>query len=98
MLFSVMIRVWLFNLSFYEIYIKHSKEKVMARLVKIATTSLATLEDIAPPYNLRHPDPEDNLKLGLSLLEAAGEQGVDLVCLPEGFMAAGLAGPQIKAI
>jgi beta-ureidopropionase len=70
----------------------------MARLVKIATTSLATLEDIAPPYNLRHPDPEDNLKLGLSLLEAAGEQGVDLVCLPEGFMAAGLPGSQIRSI
>jgi beta-ureidopropionase len=70
----------------------------MARLIKIATTSIATLEDTAPPYNLRHPDPADNLKLGLSLLEAAGEQKVDLVCLPEAFMAAGLPGSQISSI
>lgn len=69
----------------------------MARLLKIATTSIATLENTAPPYNLRHPDPEDNLKLGLSLLEAAGEQRVDLACLPEGFMAAGCPGSQIEA-
>jgi beta-ureidopropionase len=69
----------------------------MARLVKIATTSIATLENTAPPYNLRHPDPQDNLKLGLSLLEAAGEQGVDLACLPEGFMAAGCPGSEIAA-
>ena len=43
----------------------------MARMVKITTTSLATLEDVAPPYNLRYPDPQDTLALGLSLLDAA---------------------------
>ena len=62
----------------------------MARIAKIATTSLATLEDTAPPFNLRYPDPADTLKLGLSMLDAAGAQGADLAVLPEGFMAAGL--------
>lgn len=68
------------------------------KVIKIATTSLATLEDTAPPYNLRHPDPDDNLRLGLSLLEAAGEQGADLACLPEGFMAAGLPGARLRSV
>ncbi|MBA3518298.1 MAG: carbon-nitrogen hydrolase family protein [Rhizobiales bacterium] len=70
----------------------------MARTVRIATTSLATLEDTAPPYNLRHPDPADTLALGLSLLDAAGSQGADLVCLPEGFIAAGMPGSRIREI
>ena len=62
----------------------------MSRFVRLAVTSLATLEDTAPPFNLRHPDPQDTLKLGLRMLEAAGQGGADLACLPEGFMAAGL--------
>jgi predicted amidohydrolase len=70
----------------------------MARTFRIGTTSLATLEDTAPPYNLRHPDPAATLDLGLSLLDAAGRQGADLVCLPEGFMAAGLPGSRIREI
>jgi predicted amidohydrolase len=72
--------------------------KPTKKIIKIATTSLATLEDTAPPYNLRHPDPEDNLRLGLSLLEAAGEQGADLAVLPEGFMAAGLPGAHLRSV
>ena len=70
----------------------------MARTAKIVTTSLATLEDTAPPFNLRHPNPQDTLKLGLSMLDAAGAQGADLAVLPEGFMAAGLpatASPEV---
>ncbi|MCB1489041.1 MAG: carbon-nitrogen hydrolase family protein [Bauldia sp.] len=70
----------------------------MARMVKITTTSLATLEDVAPPYNLRYPDPQDTLALGLSLLDAAGAQGTDLALLPETFMAAGLPGTQIRNV
>lgn len=70
----------------------------MARIIRIVTTSLATLEDTAPPYNLRHPDPADNLKLGVSLLAAAGEQGADLACLPEGFVAAGLPLERVSAV
>src|SRR4051794_12139648 len=70
----------------------------MARRAKIVTTSLATLEDTAPPFNLRHPDPADTLKLGLSMLEAAGAQGADLALLPEGFMAAGLPATRLRAV
>lgn len=70
----------------------------MGRIAKIATTSLATLEDTAPPFNLRYPYPADTLKLGLSLLDAAGAQGADLAILPEGFMAAGLPAVQIPEV
>jgi predicted amidohydrolase len=70
----------------------------MARIAKIATTSLATLEDTAPPFNLRYPNPGDTLKLGLSMLDAAGAQGADLAVLPEGFMAAGLPATAIPEV
>src|SRR4051812_35163446 len=70
----------------------------MPRLVKVATTSLATLEDTAPPYNLRHPDPAASLELGLSLLDAAGASDVDLAILPETFTAADLPGTAIPRL
>src|SRR5262249_17214018 len=70
----------------------------MARRAKIVTTSLATLEDTAPPYNLRYPDPADTLKPGLSILESAGAPGADLALLPEGFMAAGLPSSRIREV
>ena len=70
----------------------------MSRIVRLATTSLATLEDTAPPYNLRYPNPADTLKLGLSMLDAAGAQEADLVLLPEGFMAAGLPASEIPIV
>ncbi len=62
----------------------------MSRRIRVATTSFATLEDVAPPFNLRHPDPAANVALAESLLETAGRQDVDLVCLPETFKTAGL--------
>jgi beta-ureidopropionase len=62
----------------------------MSRKIRVATTSLATLEDVMPPYNLRHPSSQENLERGLSLLEGAGNQEVDLACLPESFLSAGL--------
>lgn len=62
----------------------------MARKVKVVTTSLATFEDAKPPYNLRHPEPAENLRLGLSLVDAAGAQKPDLIVLPETFIAAGI--------
>jgi hypothetical protein len=46
----------------------------MSRIVRVAATSMATLEASAPPFNQRAPDPEENLKLGLSMLEAAGNR------------------------
>ena len=75
-----------------------SRRLTMARIAKIATTSLATLEDTAPPFNLRYPNPADTLKLGLSMLDAAGAQGADLAVLPEGFMAAGLPATSIPDV
>jgi beta-ureidopropionase len=62
----------------------------MSRTIRVVTTSLATLEDVKPPYNLRYPAVQENLNLGLMLLEAAGKQGADLACLPESFLSAGL--------
>src|SRR5206468_4453705 len=43
-------------------------------------------------------DPQDNLQLGLQLLDAAGKQGADFACLPEGFVAAGIPGERLKEI
>jgi predicted amidohydrolase len=70
----------------------------MTKLVRIATTSLATLEDFSPPYNLSHPDPKATFARGLALIDAAGAQKADLVCLPETFAAAGLPASQIWQI
>jgi len=70
----------------------------MNRIPKIAITSLATLEDTSPPFNLRHPNPADTLELGLSLLDAAGESDADLAILPEAFTAAGLPAEQIARV
>ncbi|MBK8022831.1 MAG: carbon-nitrogen hydrolase family protein [Chloroflexi bacterium] len=62
----------------------------MPRRIRVATTSLATLEDVKPPYNLRNPTPQENLERGLAMLEGAGAQGVDLAVLPESLLSAGL--------
>jgi predicted amidohydrolase len=70
----------------------------MPRKVKIATTALATLEDTAPPFNLRYPEPADNLRLGLAMLEAAGRQNADIAILPEGFLAAGLPARRLRSV
>ena len=70
----------------------------MPRSITAATTSMATLEDYAPPYNLRHPNPDDNLRLGLAMLDAAGQQRPDLAVLPETFMAAGLPSHDIHSV
>ena len=70
----------------------------MPRKVKIGTTSMATLEAYAPPFNLRRPDPADNRGLGISMLDACGAQGVDLACLPEAFASAGLMASDVVAV
>ena len=70
----------------------------MSRIVKIATTSMATLEEYGSSFNYRQPDPADNLKLGLSMLEAAAQQGADLALLPETFMGAGLPTGAIRSV
>jgi predicted amidohydrolase len=75
----------------------HGKEDGMSRIVRVAATSMATLE-ASPPFNQRTPDPDDNLKLGLSILEAAGAQRADLACLPEGFMLAGIPTARLRSL
>lgn len=70
----------------------------MTRIVRIATTSTATLEDFSPPYNLAHPDPDATFQRGLMLIDAAGAQKADIVCLPETFKAAGLPAARIAAL
>jgi len=71
---------------------------IVTRIVRIATTSLATLEDFAPPYNLCHPDPRATMARALGLIDAAGAQKADLVCLPETFIASGLSEAQAREI
>jgi len=70
----------------------------MKKLARIATTSLATLEPFAPPYNLSEPDPAETFARGLALIDAAGAQHADLVCLPETFAAAGLPSARIAEV
>lgn len=67
----------------------------MKKIARIATTSIATLEPFAPPYNLAEPDPAATFARGLALVDAAGAQHADLVCLPETFAAAGLPSARI---
>ncbi len=69
----------------------------MPRHVRIVTSSLATFEDVNPPFNLRHPSVEENLSLAQSILETAAAFKPDLVLLPETFKTAGLPGSAIKA-
>ena len=70
----------------------------MSKIVRVAATSMATLEASAPPFNQRAPNPDDNLRLGLSILEAAGAQRADLACLPEGFMLAGIPTARLRSL
>jgi predicted amidohydrolase len=70
----------------------------MTKIVRIATTSLATLEDFSPPYNLSHPDPRATFARGLALIDAAGAQQADLICLPETFAASGLPAARIAEL
>lgn len=62
----------------------------MKRMIRVAATSTATLEAVSPPYNLGPANPRANLELGMRILAAAGAQEVDLVCLPETFLTAGM--------
>jgi len=70
----------------------------MNKLARIATTSLATLEPFAPPYNLAEPDPAETFARGLALVDAAGAQHADLICLPETFAASGLPSARIRDV
>jgi len=62
----------------------------MSRIVKIVTSSLGTLEQVSPPFNLSVPRVEDNVGRAAEILKAAARFQPDLVLLPETFAAAGL--------
>jgi hypothetical protein len=70
----------------------------MKQLARIATTSIATLEPFSPPYNLSEPDPSETFARGLALVDAAGAERADLVCLPETFAAAGLSSARLAEL
>ncbi len=70
----------------------------MARIVKIVATSLGTLEQVSPPFNLSVPHVEDNVKLATDILKAAMHFQPDLVLLPETFAFAGLPSSKIPAV
>jgi predicted amidohydrolase len=62
----------------------------MSNMIRIATSSFATLEDTRPPYNLRHPTLAENLHTAQTILETAAACKPDLVLLPEAFPLAGM--------
>jgi predicted amidohydrolase len=62
----------------------------MGKKLTIATSSFGVLEDVTPPFNISYRTAKENLHLGGEILDAAGAQGVDLVCLPESFLTAGM--------
>jgi beta-ureidopropionase len=70
----------------------------MSRIVRIATSSFATLEDTRPPYNLRHPTLDENLDTAESILQTAVAYKPDLVLLPEAFPIAGMPLAKVKEI
>jgi adenine deaminase len=84
----------------------HTEEGGVSRIVRVAASSMATP---ASAVNQLTPNPANDLKLGLSILEA-GVQRADLACLPEVFMRAGMptarlcslaepiSGPAVRAI
>lgn len=64
--------------------------------IRIVTTSMATLEDVNPPFNLRHPSPTANAGLAEDLLRTAAAYQPDLVLLPEVFLMAGHAFSKVR--
>ena len=70
----------------------------MPRIIRIVTSSFATLEDTHPPFNLRHPSPQENIDLAKSILDTAAGFQPDLVLLPETFKLAGMPGSMLREV
>lgn len=70
----------------------------MKKKMRIVTTSMATFEDLAPPFNLRHPDPEENVATVKHILETAASSKPDIVLLPEAIKRAGLSDKHVPSI
>ena len=60
----------------------------MSKIVRVAATSMATLEASAPPFNQRTPNPDDNLRLGLSI-SGGGWRAARRPCVSAGRVHAG---------
>jgi predicted amidohydrolase len=67
----------------------------MSKIVRIVASSLATLEQVAPPFNLSVPQREDNFKRAADILKAAAHFQPDLVLLPETFALAGMTASEM---
>ncbi|KAK3279809.1 hypothetical protein CYMTET_12329 [Cymbomonas tetramitiformis] len=59
-------------------------------VIRVATSSLATLEATRPPFNIKTPDIDETIQSAISLVKSAAAAGADLVVLPETFAYAGL--------
>ena len=70
----------------------------MSRLVKIVTSSLGTLEQVSPPFNLSVPSMEDNARRASEILRAAMRFQPDLVLLPETFTFAGMPAAEVGRV
>ena len=70
----------------------------MSKIMRIVTSSFATLEDTHPPFNLRHPSPQENIDLAKSILDTAAGFQPDLMLLPETFMMAGMPGSMLREV
>ncbi len=70
----------------------------MSRIVRIVTSSQATLEQVHPPFNIRIPALEENVRLAEEILTAAMTYRPDIVVLPETFALAGMSAAEIDGV
>jgi len=70
----------------------------MPRTLRIVTSSLGTLEQVTPPFNLSVPRFEENVRRAADILEAAVRFQPDLVLLPETFGLAGMPASAVHAV
>jgi len=70
----------------------------MPNVVRIVTSSLGTLEQVSPPFNLSVPRFEDNIRRAAEILNAAAAFKPDLVLLPETIGLAGMPASEIPRV
>ncbi len=70
----------------------------MSRIVRIVASSLGTLEQVSPPFNLSVPSFDDNVQRAADILKAAVRFKPDLVLLPETFASAGMPASEIPKV
>jgi predicted amidohydrolase len=69
---------------------------VTPRTARIVTSSLGTLEQVTPPFNLSVPRFDENVQRASEILEAAVRYQPDLVLLPETFAMAGMPSFEVR--